>query len=49
MLAGGIPLERNNMTEAEVVIRGGEVLVGVLDKEHIGATPHGLIHCMYEV
>lgn len=37
------------MTEAEVVIRNGELLVGVLDKMHYGATPYGLVHCVYEV
>lgn len=46
---GGTPLTENNMTEAEVVIRGGELLVGVLDKTHYGATPYGLVHCIYEV
>ncbi|EFA05003.1 DNA-directed RNA polymerase I subunit RPA1-like Protein [Tribolium castaneum] len=39
----------NTMSEAEVVIRGGELLVGVLDKTHYGATPYGLVHCMYEL
>lgn len=37
------------MSEAEVIIRYGELLVGVLDKNHYGATTYGLIHCMYEV
>lgn len=48
-LAGGTPLSDINMTETEVIIRGGELLVGVLDKTHYGATPYGLIHCMYEL
>lgn len=48
-MAGGSPLEGNNMSEAEVIIRNGELLVGVLDKTHYGATPYGLIHCMYEL
>lgn len=48
-LAGGTPLKDINMTESEVIIRGGELLVGVLDKTHYGATPYGLIHCMYEL
>lgn len=39
----------NTMSEAEVIIRGGELLVGVLDKTHYGATPYGLVHCMYEL
>ncbi|KZC10083.1 PREDICTED: DNA-directed RNA polymerase I subunit RPA1 [Dufourea novaeangliae] len=37
------------MSEAEVIIRNGELLCGVLDKTHYGATPFGLIHCMYEL
>lgn len=47
---GGTPFENpNTMTEAEVIIRGGELLVGILDKSHYGATPYGFIHCIYEV
>lgn len=49
MLAGGTKLQDNEMTETEVIIRGGDIVAGVLDKTHFGATPHGLIHCMYEV
>lgn len=49
MLAGGSKLKDNDMSEAEVIIRGGDIVAGVLDKTHFGATPHGLIHCMYEV
>ncbi|XP_046400249.1 DNA-directed RNA polymerase I subunit RPA1 isoform X2 [Ischnura elegans] len=37
------------MSEADVVIRGGELLCGVLDKMHYGATPYGLVHCMNEL
>lgn len=37
------------MSEAEVVIRNGELLCGVLDKTHYGATPFGLIHCVFEL
>ncbi|KAF7381991.1 hypothetical protein HZH66_013423 [Vespula vulgaris] len=37
------------MSEAEVVIRNGELLCGVLDKTHYGATPYGLVHCVYEL
>lgn len=47
--AGGSNLVGNNMTEAEVVIQKGELLSGVLDKTHYGATPYGLVHCMYEL
>lgn len=46
---GGTMLDGNSMTEAEVIIRGGELLVGILDKNHYGATPYSLIHCMYEL
>ncbi|KMQ86557.1 dna-directed rna polymerase i subunit rpa1 [Lasius niger] len=37
------------MSEAEVIIRHGELLCGVLDKTHYGATSYGLIHCIYEL
>ncbi|KAL9703026.1 hypothetical protein quinque_006544 [Culex quinquefasciatus] len=47
--AGGTPLTGNQMSESEVFIRNGELLVGILDKNHFGATPYGLIHCMYEL
>ncbi|XP_011559659.3 DNA-directed RNA polymerase I subunit RPA1 [Plutella xylostella] len=48
--AGGTPFaDSNTMTEAEVVIKNGELLCGVLDKTHYGATPYGLIHCMFEL
>ncbi|KAI4454954.1 dna-directed rna polymerase [Holotrichia oblita] len=46
---GGTKLEGDDMSEAQVIIRHGELLVGVLDKTHYGATPYGLIHCMYEL
>uniref|UniRef100_A0AC35TWK5 DNA-directed RNA polymerase subunit n=1 Tax=Rhabditophanes sp. KR3021 TaxID=114890 RepID=A0AC35TWK5_9BILA len=38
-----------NMSESEIVFRQGELLVGVLDKAHFGATQYGLIHCCYEL
>ncbi|KAG5891414.1 hypothetical protein JTB14_031480 [Gonioctena quinquepunctata] len=48
--AGGTLFKNDNdMSEAEVVIRNGELLVGILDKTHYGATPYGLVHCMYEL
>lgn len=48
--AGGTPFsDPNSMSEAEVIIRKGELLSGVLDKTHYGATPYGLVHCMYEL
>ena len=37
------------MSESEVVISQGELLVGVLDKGHYGNTPYGMVHCFYEV
>uniref|UniRef100_A0A182J8W8 DNA-directed RNA polymerase subunit n=1 Tax=Anopheles atroparvus TaxID=41427 RepID=A0A182J8W8_ANOAO len=46
---GGTPLGESEMSESEVVIRNGELLCGILDKNHFGATPYGLIHCMYEL
>ncbi|XP_058804040.1 DNA-directed RNA polymerase I subunit RPA1 [Phymastichus coffea] len=49
--AGGtaFPLNSVIMSEAEVVIRNGELLCGILDKKHYGATPFGLIHCVFEL
>ncbi|CAK1554227.1 unnamed protein product [Leptosia nina] len=47
--AGGSPLASNDMSEAQVIIRKGELLCGVLDKTHYGATPYGLVHCMNEL
>lgn len=38
-----------SMSESEVVFRQGELLVGVLDKNHYGATQFGLIHCCFEL
>ncbi|KAA8589146.1 hypothetical protein FQN60_010491, partial [Etheostoma spectabile] len=32
-----------------VVIRQGELLVGVLDKAHYGSSAYGLVHCCYEL
>uniref|UniRef100_A0A2M4B8J3 DNA-directed RNA polymerase subunit n=1 Tax=Anopheles marajoara TaxID=58244 RepID=A0A2M4B8J3_9DIPT len=46
---GGTPLEGSELSESEVCIRQGELLCGILDKNHFGATPYGLIHCMYEL
>ncbi|KFB45117.1 hypothetical protein ZHAS_00013038 [Anopheles sinensis] len=46
---GGTPLGDGEMSESEVHIRAGELLCGILDKNHFGATPYGLIHCMYEL
>lgn len=46
---GGTELKGNEMSESEVVIRQGELLVGVLDKRHYGSTPYGLVHSMFEL
>lgn len=46
---GGSSFIDNELSEAEVIIRNGELLSGILDKNHYGATPYSLIHCMYEV
>lgn len=49
-ISGGSPFTNpNTMSEAEVIIRNGELLVGVLDKTHYGATPYGLVHCLNEL
>ncbi|KAI1705504.1 RNA polymerase rpb1, domain 2 domain-containing protein [Ditylenchus destructor] len=37
------------MSESEVIFRNGELLCGVLDKQHYGTTQYGLIHCCYEL
>ncbi|KAK8771070.1 hypothetical protein V5799_025688 [Amblyomma americanum] len=37
------------MTEAEVIIRKGQLLCGVLDKAHYGPTQFGLVHVCYEL
>ncbi|XP_014216995.1 DNA-directed RNA polymerase I subunit RPA1 [Copidosoma floridanum] len=48
--ACGVPFANPmTMSEAEVIFRGGELLCGVLDKNHYGATPFGLVHCVYEL
>jgi len=47
--AGGTALKGNSMTESEVVILSGQLLVGVLDKAHYGASQYGLVHSCHEV
>lgn len=37
------------LSESEIIIRDGELLCGVLDKNHIGSTSFGLTHCIYEL
>nr|CAG4649915.1 EOG090X00BV [Sida crystallina] len=38
-----------SMSESQVVIRQGELLCGVLDKMHYGATSYGLVHSFFEL
>ncbi|XP_014257443.1 DNA-directed RNA polymerase I subunit RPA1 [Cimex lectularius] len=45
----GMMFKDDFMSEAEVIIRHGELLCGVLDKMHYGATPYSLVHCTYEL
>lgn len=45
----GFPMPDNDLSESHVVFRDGELLVGVLDKAHYGATAYGLIHCCFEL
>ncbi|XP_052811236.1 DNA-directed RNA polymerase I subunit RPA1-like isoform X2 [Mya arenaria] len=42
-------ISQYGMGESDVVIRQGELLIGVLDKGHYGPTPFGLVHCSYEL
>lgn len=39
----------NASSSSQVVIREGELLVGVLDKAHYGSSAYGLVHCCYEL
>ncbi|KAJ1354894.1 hypothetical protein KIN20_011981 [Parelaphostrongylus tenuis] len=45
----GFNTPQHNMSESEVIFRQGELLVGVLDKQHYGATQYGLIHSCFEL
>lgn len=38
-----------SMCDSQVVIREGELLMGVLDKAHYGSSAYGLVHCCYEL
>ncbi|CAK8697936.1 unnamed protein product [Clavelina lepadiformis] len=42
-------IEPGDMCESQVIIRGAELLCGILDKGHYGATEFGLVHAMYEL
>jgi DNA-directed RNA polymerase I subunit RPA1 len=48
-VSGGTVLESNSMTENEVIIQHGELLVGVLDKMHYGSTSYSLVHLFNEL
>ncbi|XP_047128509.1 DNA-directed RNA polymerase I subunit RPA1 isoform X1 [Hydra vulgaris] len=37
------------LTEGQVIIRGGELMTGILDKTQYGSTQFGLVHCVYEL
>lgn len=37
------------MCESQVIIRQGELLLGVLDKAHYGSSVYGLVHCCFEL
>uniref|UniRef100_A0A8C4FFB7 DNA-directed RNA polymerase subunit n=1 Tax=Dicentrarchus labrax TaxID=13489 RepID=A0A8C4FFB7_DICLA len=39
----------DSMCDSQVLIREGELLVGVLDKAHYGSSAYGLVHCCYEL
>ncbi len=41
--------ETKFMSETNIVIRNGELLCGVLDKNHVGAQSYGLVHSFYEL
>ncbi|KAF1745324.1 LOW QUALITY PROTEIN: hypothetical protein MXB_5277 [Myxobolus squamalis] len=38
-----------NLSEDNILIRNGELLMGVFDKNQFGASPYGLIHIFYEI
>ncbi|XP_030650182.1 DNA-directed RNA polymerase I subunit RPA1 [Chanos chanos] len=39
----------DTMCDSKVLIRQGELLIGVLDKAHYGSSAYGLVHCCYEL
>lgn len=39
----------NLLSEFNFIIRNGELLSGILDKNHIGASSYSLIHCFFEL
>ncbi|CAG7659349.1 unnamed protein product [Allacma fusca] len=45
----GGPILKDDLSESVVTFRHGELLTGVLDKVHLGATPFGLCHAFFEL
>lgn len=44
-----IPRKFEELSDCNVIIRHGELLVGFMDKSNVGATQYGLIHTCYEL
>ena len=44
-----MPFDSTYMNESYVLIREGNLLVGVLDKAHYGSSSFSLVHCCYEL
>ena len=44
--SGGPPIDKE---EGMVIVRGGELLTGVIDKSAFGSTEFGLVHCVHEL
>ena len=44
--SGGAPIDKE---EGMVIVRGGELLTGVIDKSAFGSTEFGLVHCVHEL
>ncbi len=36
------------LSDADLVVRDGELMSGILDKAHIGPSAFGLVHCFHE-
>jgi DNA-directed RNA polymerase I subunit RPA1 len=42
-------VRRGHIEEGTVLVRGSDLLTGVLDKAQFGASSFGLVHCAYEI
>lgn len=42
-------MKPREMCESTIIIRGSELLCGVLDKNHYGPSQYGLVHSLYEL